>query len=419
MTRSMPEISPEALARWLPLRKKLASFKSEDKDWEHGRVPGYTYKIDDDLDFVIRDAFMMYWGENALGQKAFSSVKKIEEEVISFGLDLFGHPGKGDGIFTSGGTESIFLAVKAAREWARKAKPHVSKPQIVLPQSGHACIDKAAHLLGLEASRVPIQSDFRADVNAMERAVTPNTVMILGSAPAYTHGNFDDIAGIGSIAKNNDLWFHVDACFGGFVSPFWKRFEKSIPEFDFSIPTVRSLSADLHKYGYAPKGASMVLFRDKESKEYARYLFRNWPRGLYHTYTFQGSRAAGPLAGAWAVINFLGKDGYIDAARRMLEIKKRLIEGVRSIRGLRIIEPNDLCIFCFDTDDPTLEINAIADGMRELGWFIGTAAEPMAIIFAINPIHAQSVDSYLSDLEIVVDDVRKHRKVSAFDEATY
>ena len=412
-------MSNEGKKKWLPLKKRLEEFKSEDCDWANGKVPAYTYKMGDDLDYVVKEAYLMYFGENALGQKAFRSVASLEKEVIDYGLGLFGHDETGAGIFTSGGTESIFLAVKAAREMARKTKPHITEPTIVLPRSGHASINKAAHLLGLKTIRTPIGVDFRADVVAMEAAVTHETIMIVGSAPGYTHGNFDDIKAIGEIAKAHDLWFHVDACFGGFVAPYAKKLGYTIPEFDFRIPQVTSLSADLHKYGYAPKGASMVLFRNAELKECARYMFRDWPRGLYHTYTFLGSRAAGPVAGAWAAINFLGEEGYVEAARIMMDIKKRLIAGIEAIPGLKVLYPNDLCILCYNCSDSSLEINAIADEMRKRNWFIGTAAAPQAIIFAINPIHEQSVDLYLSDLRDVAEDVSASGKVAEYDEATY
>lgn len=393
--------------------------KGEDCDWAAGKVPGYTYKTSDDLDLVIREAYQIYFAENALGKGAYKSVIKLEGEVIEFCLKLFNHKGGGDGVFTSGGTESIFLAVKSAREWARKTNPKIEKPNIVMPVSAHAAFSKAAYYLGLETVRVSLGNEFRADISALEKAVGPETVMIVGSAPAYVHGNFDDIKSIGDVAKRYGLWFHVDACLGGFVSPFARRLGYPIPSFDFEIPEVTSLSADLHKYGFAPKGSSVLLYRSPDLKKHAMFEFRDWPRGLYRTFTFAGSRPAGPLAGSYAAIKFLGIEGYIDAVKTMMVIKEKLISGISTIPGLRIHSPSDLIILLYDSVDPDLDINAVAEEMKKKGWFVGVVADPIAISFPINPIHEKSVDAYLTDLGDAVEDVRTNQKTAAYDEATY
>lgn len=419
MTISESFSCPDALSKWREIESDLESMKAEDCDWAAGKVPGYTYKTSDDLDLVVRQAYQMYFGENALGKGAYKSVVKLEGKIVDFCLKLFNHEGDGDGIFTSGGTESIFLAVKSAREWAKKIKPGANKPNVVMPASAHAAFSKAAYYLGLETVRVPLGKNYRADVSALEDAVGPDTVMIVGSAPAYAHGNFDDLSAIGKLAKRHGLWFHVDACLGGFVSPFAKRLGYPIPPFDFEIPEVMSLSADLHKYGYAPKGSSVLLYRSIDLKEHAMFEFRDWPRGLYRTFTFAGSRPAGPLAGSYAAIKFLGVDGYTDAVKTMMMIKEKLISGISAIDGLRVHGPSDLIIVLYDSVDPSLEINAVAEEMKKKGWFVGVVADPIAISFPINPIHEKSVDAYLSDLGEAAEDVRKNKKTAAYDEATY
>ncbi len=410
---------PTAKSKWEQIRSDLESMKADDCDWAAGKVPGYTYKASDDLDLVTREAYQMYFGENALGRGAYKSVVKLEGEIIDFCLKLFNHDGEGEGVFTSGGTESIFLAVKSAREWAKKNKPGVEKPNIVMPVSAHAAFSKAAYYLRLETIRLPLAEDYRADVAALEDAVGPDTVMIVGSAPAYAHGNFDDLRAIGRVAKRHGLWFHVDACLGGFVSPFAKRLGYPIPTFDFEIPEVSSLSADLHKYGYAPKGSSMLLYRSPDLKEHTMFEFRDWPRGLYRTFTFAGSRAAGPLAGSYAAIKFLGIEGYTEAVKTMMGIKEKLIKGIGDITGLRVHSPSDLIILLYDSIDPALDINAVAEEMREKGWFVGVVADPIAISFPIIPIHEKSVDSYLQDLKAAVSDVRANKKTAEYNESTY
>ena len=412
-------VDPATKSEWMELRNRLVDLKKNDTDWIHGKVSAYNYKMTEELDDIIRDAYQLYFGENALGSKVFPSVATLEQEVIDYGLTLFGCPDGGAGIFTSGGTESVLLCVKGAREWARRTRPEVENPTVVAPETAHPSFNKAAYLLGLTVHRVPMRSDFRADVAAMEAAITPDTIMLVGSAPAYPHGTFDDIEGIGRIALDRGIWCHVDACLGGFLSPFVKALGYPIPPFDFRVPGVVSLSADLHKHGYAPKGASLALFRNDVFKDGVRFEFRDWPRGRYVTYTLSGSRAAGPIAGAWAALNFLGEAGYVDAARIIMETKEQLITGVEAIPGLRVHRPTDLSIFIYDSVDAAVEINAVMDGMRSRGWFVGSTAEPVAVHYAVNPIHAQSVDAYLADLAAVVEDVRSNRKVAAFNDHTY
>ncbi len=415
-----PELTDEkARTKWAEIEDQLKSFKSEDCDWESGKVPGYTYKAGPDVDYVIREAYQLFFGENALGKNAYKSVTKMETAVVDFCLQLFNHDESGAGLFTSGGTESIFLAVKSAREWAKEKKPQIKKPTIVMPVSAHAAFSKAAYYMGLETIRVPIDSEYRANIDGLRNAIDDNTIMIVGSAPAYAHGNFDDIRAIGKLADAHELWYHVDACLGGFVAPFAKALGHDIPDFGFDVPQVTSLSADLHKYGYAPKGSSVLLYRSPDLKEYTKFVFRDWPRGLYQTFTFSGSRPAGPLAGSYAVLKFLGFDGYVEATDAMMRIKDRLIAGIEGIDGLRVLTPSDLIILLYNSIDPKLDINAVAEEMRYRGWFVGVVADPVAISFPINPIHEQSVDRYLVDLRAAVEDVRRSGRTAAYDEATY
>lgn len=413
------QLDPNARAKWLEIKSQLEAMKDDDCDWAGGKVPGYVYKVSDDLDYVIREAYQIYFGENALGRNAFKSVAKLESAVVDFCLRIFGHDGAADGIFTSGGTESIFLAVKSAREWAKRNKRNVTKPNVVMPVSAHAAFGKALYYMGLENRRVAIGHEYRADIPRLKEAIDENTIMIVGSAPAYAHGNFDDIEAIGELAEVHNLWLHVDACLGGFVAPFARKLGYAIPKFDFTVPQVTSLSADLHKYGYAPKGSSVLLFRTPEHKEYAKFVFRDWPRGLYQTYTFLGSRPAGPLAGSFAATRFLGEQGYVDAAQLMMSIKQKLIAGIEAIDGLRVYHPSDLIIVLFDSVDSAVDTNAVAEELRKRGWFVGVVADPVAISFPINPIHERSIGFYLADLRDCVEIVRRTGATAAYNEATY
>ncbi len=406
-------------AKWAALRKDLERRKQSDFDWENGKVALYNYKVDEGLDLAIREAYQIYFGENALGRRAFPSIAQLEDEVIDFGLDLFNCPDGGAGIFTSGGTESIIIAVKAARAWARANKPDVKNPMIVAPETAHPSFNKAAYLLDMTVVRVPMRDDFRAAVDAMRSALTPDTVMLVGSAPSYSHGVFDDIEGLADLAQQYELWCHVDACLGGFLAPFARKLGYEIPPFDFAVPGVTSLSADLHKYGYAPKGASLSLYRTEEFKDCAKFTFNEWPRGVYTTYTLSGTRPGGAVAGAWAALRYLGDDGYVAAAKTVMETRDALVAGIEAIPALRVHRPYDLGVFIFGSTDDQVDINAVMECMRERGWFVGSTAKPIAIHYSVNPIHAQSVDAYLSDLESSVDEVRRTNRKAAFDDDTY
>ena len=334
-------------------------------------------------------------------------------------LELFGGGPRAVGTFTSGGTESQFLALKAARNKARAERPRLSEPKVVVARTCHPSISKAAHYLGLEVVRVPVLENFRADIDAMRRAVDDKTIMLVGSAPGYTHGVFDPITELGQLALNRGLWLHIDACLGGFLAPFARMEGYPIPAFDFKVPGVTSLAADLHKYGFSAKGASVLLLEDAALQPYQRYEFRDWPRGLYRTDTFLGSRPGGPAASAWSVMNYLGEAGYRRLARKIMETKERLIAGIERIAGLEVVRPSELCMLLYRSRDAGLDINAVAEGMSALGWFVGRCLDPLAIHFAINPVHTPIIDDYLQDLGDVTQDVRRTGRVGRVNEHTY
>lgn len=410
---------PTAGKPWSEVKQSLAEAKKGDFAWEDGRLPVYIYYLDDELHEVVTQAYQMFFTENALGRRAFPSLARLEREIVEMALGLLGGGPESGGSFTSGGTESIFLAVKTVRDKAREERPEVTQPNILLPYTAHATFNKAAHLLGLEVRRVPSRPDHRCDVEAMERMIDDNTIMLVGSAPSYPNGLFDTIPELGQLALRRNLWLHVDACVGGFLAPFVRMLGHPIPPFDFSVPGVTSMSADLHKYGYAAKGASVVLYRDAKLKEYQRYEYIGWSRGIYSTETFPGSRPGGSVAAAWAVMTYLGEDGYKRAAGIILETRDRLIAGINAIPGLHVLEPSELCIFLYDSDDAAVDINAVADEMGKKGWFVGRIADPKAIHVAVNPAISVGVDAYLADLRDVVADVRANRKVAELDFRTY
>jgi sphinganine-1-phosphate aldolase len=265
---------PKTGIAWNKLDGMLDEARANDVDWRNGRIGVYIHYAGDDVLDVAKKAYLKYFSENGLGPKAFPSLARFESEVIAMSLGLLGSK-SGAGAMTTGGTESIFLAVKTARDWARKHRPDVRNPEIVAPQSAHPAFNKAADFMGLRVKRVPITKDFLADPAAMEAALSKDTIMMVGSAPAFPHGVVDPIPELGAIAEKRGVWLHVDACVGGYFVPFARKLGVPIPAFDFSVPGVRSMSADLHKYGYTAKGASAVLYRDRESFSFQAYEFED------------------------------------------------------------------------------------------------------------------------------------------------
>lgn len=404
---------------WEEIRQALIDAKQEDYDWRAGRLPLYVYFDDDELLQVSKEAAALYFSENALGRKAFPSLVGLENDVVAMALDLFHATAGASGTFTSGGTESQFLAVKAASCRARTESPEIDRPNIVVPRTCHPSIDKAAHHLGLDVRRIAVCADFRADPQAMAAALDHNSVMLVASAPGYTHGVFDPIEKLGRLAEDHGIWLHVDACLGGFLAPFARMEGYPIPDFDFSVPGVTSLAADIHKYGFSAKGASVLLLRSKTLRRYQRFEFDDWPRGVYATDTFLGSRSGGPAASAWAVMNYLGEAGYRRIARSIMATKESLAAGIESISGLEVIRPSELCMLLYRSCDPKLDTNALAEGMAARGWFMGRSLDPEAIHFAINPVHHPIVERYLQDLEAVARDVRQSGRVGRLDQHTY
>ena len=395
---------PERGRPWPELRAELEALRAGEAGWRGGRLPAYVFHLDADTDRAVREAYDLFFSENGLGLRVFPALARLEAEVITAGLVLFQAPAGAAGSFTSGGTESLFLAVKTARDWFRAARARDPRARlnIVLPYSAHPGFDKAAHYLDLEVRRVPLGAQFRADVPAMAAAIDGTTCMLAGSAPGYTHGVFDPVEALGALALERGLWLHVDACFGGFAAPFARALGEPVPAFDFSVPGVTSLSADLHKYGYAAKGASLFLLREAALKEHQRFSCSNWPHGTYATDTFSGSRPGGAIAAAWVALNTLGAAGYREAVRAVLEEKRRLVAGIEAIPGLSVVRPSESTILLYTSAPPAPDIEAIAQALGQRGWVVGRAREPRGIHIALNGVHVGIAERYLADLAAAV-----------------
>ena len=397
----------------------MRAMKEGDADWQHGRVPLFVFKATDELSEVGRDAFMEFFSENALGGKrAFPSVKQMEDEVVEIALDLFHAPDDAQGFMSTGGTESIVQAVQTCRDWNRKRRGDPQhRGNLVLPESVHPAFNKGAKLMDLEVRRVPVGADFRADVAALDAAIDADTIMLVGSAPNFPYGGIDPIAELGALAEKRDVWLHVDACVGGYLAPFAKRIGRAIPDFDFAVPQVASLSADLHKFGFCPKPASTVFYRDADKAQHHHFDFDAWPNGRFVTGTLVGTRPAGGVAGAWATFQYLGVEGYCDIATKLMTFVDDYRRGLAEIPGLYVLGEPHLSIVAFGSHD--VDIFRVAEVMAQRGWLPGLVQKPKAIHRMMSMIQAPSLDEYLADLKAALQVVRAEGAKTSRLAATY
>jgi glutamate/tyrosine decarboxylase-like PLP-dependent enzyme len=339
--------------------------------------------------------------ENGLGAAAFPSLKRMEDEVVGFALALLQAPEGAAGAITSGGTDSITMAVKAARDHARKARGVAGPLNLVIPWSAHPAFDKAAALMEIEVRRIPCQ-DLLADPAAMAAAADAATAMMAGSAPCFPYGLIDPIAALSDVARARGIWLHVDACVGGYLAPFVRMNGADIAPFDFALPGVSSMSADLHKYGYAAKGASTVLFRSEELKGFMTFDFKDWPGGRMVTPTLAGTRPGGATAAAWAVMNFLGVAGYRRLQGQVTAAREAIGAGVAAL-GFEVLGAPQLGLAAFRREDR--DALALWAKLRERGWFTSLTTRPRALHLMLSPFHLTVAETYLADLAWAVDQV--------------
>ena len=386
----------------------MRELSSCDVDWRAGRVPLYVFKASDEVTALGRDAFVEFFTENALGgRRAFHGLKRMEDDVVDIGLSLLRAPDGAAGYFTTGGSESIVCAVKACRDFVRRARGRAALcGNLVLPASAHPAFNKAAALMDLELRRIPLRADFRADVAAMARAIDADTIMLVGSAPCFPYGAIDPIPELGVLALERNVWLHVDACVGGYLAPFVARAGYPVPPFDFSVPGVQSMSADLHKFGFCPKPASTVLYRSEAQAASQPFVMDDWPSGRFATATIAGTRPGGAVAGAWAVLHGLGEHGYVATARSIMELVAAYRAGIEAL-GLTVLGSPDLSILSFTSRD--VDMLAVGERMATRGWLPGLVREPPAMHLMLSMLHAPALDDYLRDLRTSVEEARTAR----------
>lgn len=385
---------------WAEIATELGERGAHDVKWRDGKAAVYVFNAGDDVGDVKKAAYAMFSEENGLGPMAFPSLAQMERDVVDFGLSLLNAPPGAAGAMTSGGTDSILMAVKAARDFAR-TKKQPEPFNIVTPYSAHPAFHKACMLMDIEVRRTPL-SAYLADPTAMEAAMDASTIMIVGSAPCFPFGLIDPIAELGALAERKGAWLHVDACVGGYLAPFVRMNGADLAAFDFAVPGVSSMSADLHKYGYASKGASTVFFRSEALKAHMPFGAGPWPLGRMMTPTLAGTRPGGAIAAAWAVMNFLGVDGYRRKQKMVTEARERIEAGAIAL-GFAVHGAPQLGIIAFS--HPRADTFALLAKMHQRGWVTGAVLEPKALHLMLTPVHLDAGAAYLRDLEAALGEV--------------
>jgi sphinganine-1-phosphate aldolase len=383
----------------------LDELKQSDVRWREGRAFTLVYYGGAEVQAVAEEAYRRYSSENALNTDAFPSLRTIQSDVVSMVGDWLQVGEEGAGFMTSGGTESILMAVKAARERGR-AEAGITQPNVVLPTSAHAAFEKGCYYFGLASRRVAVGADWRADVTAMQAAIDDNTVLVVASAPQYPQGVIDPIGEIAALAEARNINCHVDACMGGVTLTYLARLGEPIPAWNFSVPGVTSISIDLHKYGYTAKGASVIMHRTKLLRSYQTFVTDNWLGGVYGSSGVLGTKGGGSMAAAWAVMNFLGDEGYMRVTAAARRACLQLADAVRAMPELVIrAEPHATLLAFGAADAAHLDIYAVADALWRRGWYVDRQGPPASLHCTVSVVHDGKIEAFVDDLRASVDEV--------------
>jgi sphinganine-1-phosphate aldolase len=403
--RSCYRLPEHGLPREEVLQEMEALKDKEEARWKEGFVSGAVYHGDPaHIEFLNR-VYALHSQSNPLHSDLWPSASKFEAEIVAMTADMLGagSAGAGEevcGTVSSGGTESILLAMKTYRDWARATRG-VTRPEMVVPETAHAAFDKAAQYFKIKLVRIPVGPDFRADVDRTRQALNRNTIVVVGSAPSFPHGAIDPIEPLSELARRREIGFHTDACLGGFVLPWAEQLGYPVPPFDFRLPGVTSISADTHKYGYAAKGTSVILYRSPALRRFQYYTATEWPGGLYFSPTFAGSRPGALSAACWAALIATGRGGYLDATRRILDTAAEIKAGIERIPGLRVLG-DPLWVIAFASEE--LDIYRIMDYMSNRSWSLNGLHKPPAVHLCVTLRHTQPgvASAFLSDLSAAV-----------------
>lgn len=373
--------------------------------WEDGRVSGTVYHGGADITRISARAYEMFIWSNPLHPDVFPGVRKMEAEIITMIVSLYNGGPDACGTTTSGGTESILMAMKAYRDWGLREKG-IKHPEVVAPVSAHCAFDKAAHYFGIKLIHAPVDMHSRkVDIRALRRAITSNTVAIVGSMPSYPHGACDDIGALSELAVHFGVGLHVDCCLGGFLIPFMEKAGFELPPFDFRLPGVTSISCDTHKYGFAPKGSSVVLYRSRKLRSYQYFVAPDWTGGIYASPTIAGSRPGALLAGCWATMLSVGEDGYIECTREIIKAARKISAAIRGIRGLKLLGTPEVCVVAWSSD--AFDIYLLGEHLTKRGWNLNSLQYPSSIHICVTFANKDSADDFIQDLVTLTAELMK------------
>jgi len=391
---------------------ELDELARRDPDVHGARLFGLVYPTGrEDIELLVHAVYEKFLFANALNPLRFPALAQIEHEVVAMAGDLVHRRATEvhGGSMTSGGTESILMSMLVSRERARARG--VERPQILAPASAHPAYAKAAHYFDMDLVPVPLDDGYRADVGAARALLSERTCVVVGSAFSYPHGVIDPITDLAELAGEHGIGCHVDACIGGFVLPFMEMLGHAVPPWDFRVPGVTEISMDVHKYGYVPKGASVILHRDDDWVWHQTFFYEGWGSGLYATPAIAGARAAAPAVAAWTVMRHLGTDGYVELVRDLLVTVERVRAGIESIEGIDIVGQPVGPVMALRSD--TLDLYAVADVMDERGWYLNRNTDPYGLHLMLSPAHRDVVDELIADLRFAASHHGPSKGVSA------
>lgn len=394
---------------------QLDEFGKDDPLYKEGKTWSLVYYLNKEHTDFLEAAYAKFFSANGLNPTAFKSLKRLEKEILKFTAELLHIDDNACGVLTSGGTESCLLAVKTYRDMG-KAKG-IKKPEMIIPETAHVAWYKAAEYFCVSVRKAPLAPDNGVDVEAVKKLVNKNTVMILGSAPEYPHGIIDPIEKLGEVAQANNIPLHVDACVGGYILPFIEANGANLPLWDFRVPGVTSVSADIHKYGFAAKGASCILYRSIDHFKYQIFVNQDWTGGVFASPALLGTRPGGAYAAAWACIQAIGREGYLQLAARTMNAVNRIKEGVAGIEGLEIIGDPQASLLSYRSTNPQLNIFAVGDVMQQKGWHVDRLQRPDGLHVMVIASHDQVVEQYLADLKDAVSTVLAHPELGETGQA--
>ncbi|MDA8793864.1 aminotransferase class V-fold PLP-dependent enzyme [Bacteriovoracaceae bacterium] len=382
--------------------------KKDDYNWRRGRTWSLIYYKDESLDQILKQAYLEFFYESTLNPMVFSSAQKMEKFVVNFALEILNgnQLPNSSGLLTSGGTESIIMALKAYRNKARKKnKWWRNQNEIILPESTHVAFEKGAEILGLKVRKAKLKDDYSVDIENVKKLINRRTLILVGSAPQYPHGVIDDISSLSKLALENNIGLHVDCCLGGYFLPWLEKLGIKLPLFDFRLEGVSSISLDNHKFGYSAKGVSTLVYRDIDLMAEQFFITTDWCGGLYASPSFPGTKGIAPMATAYAAIKHLGQKGFIQNAQTLMNKTRELQKIITQNGELEIIGKPVMNVFAVKSNNPNLNVFVLADQLQKKGWHVDRQQKPNSIHFILNPQHLAHIDEFEIDFNQTVEEL--------------